>query len=240
MTIKSKLIIFSIEISPLETPLQAFPEFPDLPKGAFLRSFENQTYLLLKALYQPEKDDASIGLKAGETVGHFVMAKKLPLDHLKSGEHLGVSINFYDPLGKMIQGEFPFLDLDLSQVQFHETRITLEDLKGNRYDSLLNPIVVNGQTVGYLSVNIDQAIKPIAHAVTILSQIAEVGGDLTQRMDECGNDELSKLAHAFNQFIGKVNHIIQRVQKSTEILASSAVELASSTAEMTKTANDVR
>lgn len=84
-----------------------------------------------------------------------------------------------------------------------------------------------------------QVIKPLNQAATLLKEIAQVGGDLTQRMKFEGAGELSELSKAFNLFITKVQQIIQKMKDSVDILASSSEELSASTSQMSRTADEI-
>lgn len=84
-----------------------------------------------------------------------------------------------------------------------------------------------------------QVIKPLAATALLLNEIAQSGGDLTQRIQNHRKGELNDLGAAFNQFISKVQTIIKKIQTSTDTLASSSEELAASTTQMTRTAGDI-
>ncbi len=55
-----------------------------------------------------------------------------------------------------------------------------------------------------------------------LQQIAHEEGDLTQRLNDSSDDELGKLAHAFDQFISKIDDLVNSVAQVTERLSASA------------------
>jgi methyl-accepting chemotaxis protein len=70
-----------------------------------------------------------------------------------------------------------------------------------------------------------QIVVPLNRAVDAMNEIAEGDGDLTQRLDESGNNEISRLAHAFNSFAEKVRGMVSQVYGSTTQLASAAEEM---------------
>ena len=70
-----------------------------------------------------------------------------------------------------------------------------------------------------------QIVVPLKRAVDAMNEIAEGDGDLTQRLDESGNNEISRLAHAFNNFAEKVRGMVSQVYGSTTQLASAAEEM---------------
>ncbi len=63
--------------------------------------------------------------------------------------------------------------------------------------------------IGFLIVAM--IVKPINSTVNMLKDIAEGEGDLTRRLEIRSRDEMSELAHWFNQFIGKIQTIIGEV-----------------------------
>ncbi len=67
--------------------------------------------------------------------------------------------------------------------------------------------------------------KPINIAVEAMRDIAEGEGDLTQRLDVSGRDEVAQLSSGFNMFIEKVQDIISQVAGSTSQLAAAAEEM---------------
>ena len=68
-------------------------------------------------------------------------------------------------------------------------------------------------------------VKPLRETVANLHDIADGEGDLTQRLDESGSDELSELAKAYNVFVGKIQDLIRQVSDATHQLAASTEEL---------------
>ena len=67
--------------------------------------------------------------------------------------------------------------------------------------------------------------RPLNSVVSALSDIAEGEGDLTQRLDVQGRDEIAQLSIGFNKFIEKVQTIISQVAGSTSQLAAAAEEM---------------
>lgn len=69
--------------------------------------------------------------------------------------------------------------------------------------------------------------KPICDVVVALNGIAAGDGDLTQRLDEEGSNEIARLGKAFNKFVSKIQNVIVDVTHSTETLSLSADEMSS-------------
>jgi len=60
-----------------------------------------------------------------------------------------------------------------------------------------------------------------------LNDIATGDGDLTQRLDASGKDEVAVLSAAFNTFIHRIHEMVQQVSNSTAQLATAAEEMSS-------------
>ncbi len=73
-------------------------------------------------------------------------------------------------------------------------------------------------------------VKPIRDIAQRLSRIGEEGGDLTQRLDVRGHDEIAGLSSGFNRFMDKIGEIIDTVKQSSSQVHHSAGELSSITA----------
>lgn len=76
--------------------------------------------------------------------------------------------------------------------------------------------------------------QPIKQAASAMRNIAEGEGDLTQRLDDSGRDELSDLAHQFNAFVSRMQATLLEVRgnalgvsQTAESIAASSQELAS-------------
>jgi len=68
-------------------------------------------------------------------------------------------------------------------------------------------------------------VNPIKSAVDAMNDIAEGDGDLTQRLDESGKDEVAQMGAAFNRFSEKVRLMVLQVSGSTSQLAAAAEEM---------------
>jgi methyl-accepting chemotaxis protein len=115
------------------------------------------------------------------------------------------------------------LDSDLgSLVELQGTAITQTSqqlIAGTDYaDRLVIGLLVFGLTAGLLiSWLISHVIRePIVLAANTMQDIANGEGNLMISLDSSGKGELSSLAEAFNQFVGKIRHLIQRTAHSTE------------------------
>lgn len=81
---------------------------------------------------------------------------------------------------------------------------------------------------------IRSVVKPVKKVTEELNSIAENGGDLTQRLNMTGKDEVSELASSFDRFIEKLQFIIKDVAESSLAIASSSDQLSAATGETNK------
>jgi methyl-accepting chemotaxis protein len=81
--------------------------------------------------------------------------------------------------------------------------------------------------------------RPLGDAVGVLRNIAEGEGDLTRRVNQSSGDELGEMGKWFNTFIVKLEGLIGRVAKSTQVVAGSSENLFSVSHQMGVGAEDM-
>lgn len=92
-----------------------------------------------------------------------------------------------------------------------------------------------------LSIRIARSIVvPLRGARDAMRNIATGEGDLTQRLDDAGTDELAELAAAFNTFLGSLQQIVHQLSTSSGELASSAESLTDSSQRMADSAHRIQ
>jgi len=75
-------------------------------------------------------------------------------------------------------------------------------------------------------------VRPIKHAANAMQEIAEGDGDLTQRLEVNGKDEVAELCHGFNLFAKKVHALVSDVADSTIYLSNAAGKMSEVTVEL--------
>lgn len=75
-------------------------------------------------------------------------------------------------------------------------------------------------------------VRPIRGVVNRMGDIAEGEGDLTQRLRERGNDELSQLSRSFNTFISRIEGTISQVACAANSVKNSSSEIAASSEQL--------
>jgi methyl-accepting chemotaxis protein len=88
--------------------------------------------------------------------------------------------------------------------------------------SLLSVLVI-GSLVWLISRGV---VKPLAEAAQAMESIASEEGNLSERLDESGNDEVTQIARAYNQFAGKTESLVDRASEMAGILSEQVAEFA--------------
>lgn len=102
----------------------------------------------------------------------------------------------------------------------------VQALVATRLQTVLLQLAIAIAVMFTLAYTIGRSItKPCLATLYAMEDIAKGEGDLTRQLDTSGNDELSRIARAFNQFTGKIRHIVQDIAPITESVTGSAQEL---------------
>lgn len=70
-------------------------------------------------------------------------------------------------------------------------------------------------------------LKPVDLLLGRMNDIAQGEGDLTQRVDESGKDEIAALGRAFNGFVVKIQSLVSQIAKESESLNTSISAISS-------------
>ncbi len=87
-----------------------------------------------------------------------------------------------------------------------------------------------GMGAAYLFSNV--IVRPVQTVVDRLKDIAEGEGDLTKRIDYVSQDEIGRLAQAFNEFLNKLREMIQQVARASEQIGRNAESINANTGEV--------
>ncbi|MBY7843702.1 methyl-accepting chemotaxis protein [Vibrio fluvialis] len=102
----------------------------------------------------------------------------------------------------------------------------VQALVATRMQTVLLQLAIAIAVMFTLAYTIGRSItKPCLATLYAMEDIAKGEGDLTRQLDTSGSDELSRIARAFNQFTGKIRHIVQDIAPITESVTGSAQEL---------------
>lgn len=71
-------------------------------------------------------------------------------------------------------------------------------------------------------------IKPLNTVINKLNDMAENGGDLTQRLSENNRDELGQLSAAVNKMIGNIRRIMKKAEEVASVVSCSTQDISAS------------
>jgi len=119
----------------------------------------------------------------------------------------------------------------------------IDEIFANQRNMLiLNSIIITIVIISLSYVISKSIILPTHAASNLMKDIAQGEGDLTQTLDNTGQDEISRLSGFFNEFTGKMRQSLQDVSNNTaQVLAQSeALAGASESAQsLIQTQNDI-
>lgn len=82
-------------------------------------------------------------------------------------------------------------------------------------------------------------IDPLQHIIDKLQEMANSGGDLTQKIEVQQNDELGQLATVVNEMTESLRRLIQQIMQSAERVSGASDELSLNAAQSAQAANQV-
>ncbi len=107
--------------------------------------------------------------------------------------------------------------------------------------NLLKTMILVGTSIGFvviitMLITTNHIIKPLKSISKALKNISEGEGDLTARLIEKGNDEVTEVSRYFNETIEKINDSIKSVKNNTTNMTEMGLALSNN---MNETANSV-
>ncbi len=82
------------------------------------------------------------------------------------------------------------------------------------------------------------ATAKLRQAVAAMEELSGGDGDLAQRLDDRGNDEVSRYAAAFNRFADKIQHMMANLLQVGETVTATAREIASGNTSLSQRTED--
>jgi methyl-accepting chemotaxis protein len=82
-------------------------------------------------------------------------------------------------------------------------------------------------------------VNPIKNIIAKITEIANSGGDLTQKIQVKSKDELGQLASAVNNMTENLGQLIRQVAQTTEQVSASSEELTASASQSSQVANQI-
>ena len=114
----------------------------------------------------------------------------------------------------------------LTEIDEQEALAPVVSLKQKIINITLIAVVIIGFVavlIGLLFANVIS--KPMHKIAEAMKNIAQGDGDLTQRLDESGGDEVAEIAHFFNAFVIKVQDLVREISDYSMQLAAALEEV---------------
>lgn len=116
-----------------------------------------------------------------------------------------------------------------TEKQTQEHLLTLQTIESNQrilLGSVISVLIVSGLMIGFVILR--SIIQPLYVLRDRLSEIAEGGADLSQRIVLNRRDELGDVAASFNKMVSNLQHLIQQFEQNAKLVASTSQEVAAS------------
>jgi methyl-accepting chemotaxis protein len=115
----------------------------------------------------------------------------------------------------------------------------LKDVNRITRFTIILSIVAIVLTAAVIYLVLSSTIKPIVTVADTLKDIAQGEGDLTKIIPEQGKDEVTDLAHFFNQTMEKIKHLIIGIKQQAMTLTDIGEDLASNMTETAAAINEI-
>lgn len=114
-----------------------------------------------------------------------------------------------------------------------------ESMTGIIIDYFIIMMIISVPIFGFFLLLNHSITQPLNVTIDAMEQIAKGEGDLTQRLSTEGNDEVAKLADAFNQFVIKIANMVANLQPLGHTLNNEAIHLLDTVKSSNQSANQV-
>lgn len=157
---------------------------------------------------------------------YYALGQQMANTYIASGPEEGNAfMERFDPAAEAINTK---LDA-LVEIHVNELNDSLEQLLAQSHlETNLAWVLCLGGVLCAVGVGLIVAksvLRPIHSTTMALQEFAEGKGNLQSRLDETRSDELGRLAHYFNQFIGQIESIVAAIGMQANRLTDSSVSL---------------
>ncbi|MFN7374137.1 MAG: methyl-accepting chemotaxis protein [bacterium] len=129
------------------------------------------------------------------------------------------------------QGAIEELSVATSTKLEQETKTAIADARSAKVN-IIATMIAAALIVMLFSFFISRSLKlPLAAMLAKIGEMTQ-NNDLSQRLDESETDELSDMGRFFNQFVSRVQTLIQEVASTTRNVAAASTEIAASAEQM--------
>ncbi|MDV7104185.1 methyl-accepting chemotaxis protein [Vibrio sp. TH_r3] len=130
----------------------------------------------------------------------------------------------YLPKWDWILGTGVYVDEVEAQVDAY-LQMRKDQLSGDMFSASMISLIGLVLTSIAISIITGRALIPLHNMVDKLNNISQGDGDLTERLETKGNDEIAELGIAFNTFMDKLQPMMKEVQESSVSVRQAAKDL---------------
>ncbi|SHK13755.1 methyl-accepting chemotaxis protein [Geosporobacter subterraneus DSM 17957] len=188
-----------------------------------IAAFRNNAEALLKVNEQYTEDIISInksfdyfvsyGMKMTETYGKISQEERQKM----AGNFDGFADDVYSKVQKIQKDSQENLVKDLDYIEATMSKDLYRNITVAGINLVLSIIIV------IILSNVIQ--RPIKMLLEIFSELEKGEGDLTKRVKHISNDEIGRMAKAFNRFMGSMENMVRVIKTCSRTVTSSSEEL---------------
>ena len=175
-------------------------------------------------LYASNPDAARTGKKADDIPA-------AGLDAIRAG----TAYEYADDQGQMHLLQPVHLHADIApwaiKLSFPQRVVTADARDLLRYTLLVSVLCAAAAAAVLVSV-LNRLTKPLRLLGKAMAGLAGGNADLTARLEVKGKDELAQIAGGFNDFVGKLQHVLARVRHSSDDVALASTEISQGNADL--------
>nr|WP_052170397.1 methyl-accepting chemotaxis protein [Massilia sp. JS1662] len=117
------------------------------------------------------------------------------------------------------------------KLSFPQRVVTADARDLLRYTLLVSVLCAAAAAAVLVSV-LNRLTRPLRLLGKAMAGLAGGNADLTARLDVKGKDELAQIAGGFNEFVGKLQHVLARVRHSSDDVALASTEISQGNADL--------
>lgn len=172
---------------------------------------------------------------------YYVIGQKMAHAYIDGGAPAGNKImSEFDTTAAAIYGKVAELSIQIKEKAAEQFAIELAATKSSQNMNIMFSFIFLILLLSVLFGIHRFVLKPVHDFIQMAQNLVNGDSDLTQRLPISGNDELTRLAQAFNAFIEDTDNFISKIMKSVVRLVPMAKEMAQTNSHIEEAATDQR
>jgi methyl-accepting chemotaxis protein len=220
-------------LSNMEQPITSFLRVPEVEGILIFDSEGNENY----SAGWKENTQIKLGTGFPESFksGDFQLLS-FPINY--SGKKIGETRMYYSTA--LLESKSALLKQDAKAAQLEARKAIDKALNSAIASQFIGFLVIIIITLGVFAVILRSfVVSPIQTVIEAIKEIAQGGGDLTQRIPVDTKDELGELSNWFNVFIEHIEGVVREISLSSKDVTSSAQEMVDVSSNLVAISNEV-